>query len=326
MITLMLVFYGICLGSFINALVWRLRFKRLHAGLDKEEDEQTDDEDGQMSLGRYGVYIVTSIYEEIRDWLLAPYRFVRAWSRSRGSSEDKYSIATGRSMCPHCEHELAAKDLIPIVSWLWLRGRCRYCKKPISGQYPLVEALTGVVFLVSYLRWSYGFSALGYVLLAVWLLIVTGMIALAVYDFKYRFLPNELLYPLLWLAVVFVGLLWALEGTQAALVAGAGMFTIWGLFFLIFAAGELAGRRWIGYGDVRLAVLIGVVVGGPLNALLVVFFASILGLFGSSPAIAKGAVDARTRLPFGPFLVAATFLVVWFGDSIASWYLGLLTG
>jgi leader peptidase (prepilin peptidase)/N-methyltransferase len=229
-------------------------------------------------------------------------------------------------MCPHCEHELAAKDLVPVFSWLWLRGKCRYCRGPISWQYPLVEVLTGAVFVVSYLCWNYGHSVLGYALLAVWLLIATGMMALAVYDFKYRFLPNELLYPLLWLAILFVGLLWAHSGAAALGLAVGGVLAIWGLFFVIFAAGEIMGRRWMGYGDVRLAVLIGMVVAGPLKALLVIFFASILGLVCSLPGMAKGQVSGRTQLPFGPFLVAATFLVVWFGGDVIRWYMGLLTG
>src|SRR4051812_40657220 len=135
MITVMLVWaiylftLGLCLGSFINALIWRLH--------------------------------------ENKDWV------------------------KGRSQCPNCGHVLAAKDLIPVLSWLALRGRCRYCGRTISKQYPVVELLTGVAFAASYLYWPETLSESGQKLLLItWLTSLVGLMALLVYDFKWMLLPN----------------------------------------------------------------------------------------------------------------------------------------
>src|SRR5690348_8244818 len=114
MIVLLLGALGLGLGSFVNALVWRLH-----------EQELAEEEP----------------------------KHKRAKGKARQLSAKELSIVSGRSMCPDCHHELAPQDLIPVLSWLWLRGKCRYCSKPISWQYPLVELVTAALFIVSYLSW-----------------------------------------------------------------------------------------------------------------------------------------------------------------------------
>src|SRR5438132_1586903 len=113
------------------------------------------------------------------------------------------SILHGRSMCPHCRHELAAADLIPIISWVALKGRCRYCKRPISIQYPLVELATAAVFSLSYVWWPVSLAGNGQrLLLATWLVCSVGLMALLAYDFKWLLLPNRFIYPSLAVALV----------------------------------------------------------------------------------------------------------------------------
>ncbi|HUC95914.1 MAG TPA: prepilin peptidase, partial [Candidatus Saccharimonadia bacterium] len=114
------------------------------------------------------------------------------------------SILKGRSMCPDCRHQLSALDLIPLLSWVGLRGKCRYCKKPISYQYPLVELLTALLFLLSYIYWPYKLDFLGYSLFAIWLIIILYFVSLAIYDIKYKLLPNIMVYVANYLILAFV--------------------------------------------------------------------------------------------------------------------------
>jgi prepilin signal peptidase PulO-like enzyme (type II secretory pathway) len=117
-------------------------------------------------------------------------------------SKNNLSIVKGRSVCPSCRHQLAWYDLIPLISWLVLKARCRYCKKPISYQYPIVEALTSLIFAFSYVFWPQTVHLNGqWLLLITWLAASVGLIALAVYDLRWMLLPNRILYPILVLAV-----------------------------------------------------------------------------------------------------------------------------
>lgn len=324
-------FLGICLGSFVNALVWRLRLKRMRAGLDEPAEDDTD-QAADPPLTSLDIF--TSVVGEILDWLKVSFLAIRNPLRSTlsGSKKDKtgiedvdkYSIATGRSMCPHCEHELAAKDLVPVLSWVSLGGKCRYCKKPINPQYPIVELLTGILFVVSYMRWESALDVLGVGMLALWLITITGLVALALYDAKYRYLPNEILYVVIWTALALVALATYRHGIVTLLGAAAGVAAIWGTFFIIFCLGEVMHKSLIGYGDVRLAVIIGLLVGGAINALLVIFLASVLGLLWTllSAIVTKGHI--QKIMPFGPFLITATIGVYWFGDGLVEWYLRAL--
>ena len=286
MITAIALFaLGLCAGSFINALVWRIR---------------------QQSI-------------------LAKSQKPKAKSQS-----NELSVLSGRSQCVHCGHQLAIKDLIPLLSWLLLRGKCRYCKKPISVQYPIVELSAGLIFVISYLFWptsDFQGSTLeiGQVLLfATWLLVSIGLLALLVYDYKWMLLPNRILYPTALVAVL--GRLIYIAGfspeksdafIQWVLAVGVAS----GIFWLLFVA---SSGKWIGYGDVRLGLITGTVLGTPGLAFLMIFIASILGTLFVLPAMASGKTSMTSRVPFGPFLIAATYLALLFGQSVIDWYQGLL--
>jgi len=229
------------------------------------------------------------------------------------------SILHGRSMCPHCRHGLAWYDLLPIASWLSLEGKCRYCHHPISWQYPLVELLGALLFAGSYLAWPYGFDAAGIVAFGFWLVFLIGFLALAVYDLRWMLLPNKVVYVLLGLAVVltlFKLFTWGDPG--AVLVeALAGFLSIGGLFYVLY---QVSGGKWIGGGDVKLGFMIGILVGGPLNSLLVIFIASSLGTLVSLPLMARKSLKATSRIPYGPFLLAATVVTYLYGARVADWY------
>lgn len=222
-------------------------------------------------------------------------------------------------MCVHCHHVLAWYDLLPVVSWLSLRGRCRYCQKPVSWQYPIVELLTAATFIGSYVVWPHGWDGAGITLFGLWLVFLVGFMALAVYDLRWMELPNRLVYPLTVLAMVQVLVKAAAYQDMRGVIVGAfwGFLVIGGLFYALF---QLSGGKWIGGGDVKLAFMIGPLVGGPIASLLVIFLASCLGSLVSLPLIARKSLKATSRIPFGPFLLAATVVAYTCGDKIATWY------
>lgn len=273
MIIVLLAVLGLILGSFVNALVWRLREQ---AGLE-----------GKTSKS--------------------------ALKRRRA-----LSITKGRSMCPQCGHELAAKDLVPVFSWLWLKGKCRYCQKPISWQYPVVELITAVLFVVAYVSWPLALTGVGLLQFIFCLIFIVFFVALAVYDLKWLELPDRLVFPLIGLAAVETAAVAVWEHSFSLLwqpVLAAAI--IFGLFWLLFQASKGA---WIGGGDVKLALALGLIAASPLRAFLVIFFASLLGTLASIPLLAKGQKGLQAHIPFGPFLLAATLLVLLWGSTLASAY------
>jgi leader peptidase (prepilin peptidase) / N-methyltransferase len=234
----------------------------------------------------------------------------------------RLSITKGRSMCPYCEHELGAKDLVPVVSWLALHGRCRYCRKPISWQYPVVEIITGALFALSYVWWPVGFNAAQVFAFVVWLGCVVAFMALALYDLRWFLLPDQIVLPLIVVVAVSVMVQFMWRHDLAHLwepVIGASV--IGGLFWLLW---RVSDGKWIGYGDVKLSIVLGLLAGTPAKAFLVIFLASLLGTIVSIPLLAKGRAGLKLHIPFGPYLLAATVVVVLYGSLIIDWYERLL--
>jgi len=236
---------------------------------------------------------------------------------------EKKDWVSDRSECPNCHHKLAALDLVPVLSWVFLRGKCRYCHKPIPDS-PFVEVALPALFVVSYAFWPEPLHGVGLFAFVFWLVFLVGFLALAVYDLKWFLLPNVIVFPLIALACVqIVGeLLWG--GTWNQLAGSAiGALVMSGLFYAIFI---LSKGRWIGFGDVKLAIVLGLLVGGALPALLVLFIASLLGTIVSLPLVLVGKANRKSHLPFGPMLIAGTVIVMLFGASIIDWYSGLILG
>jgi leader peptidase (prepilin peptidase)/N-methyltransferase len=270
MIVLVLIVLGLCFGSFINALVWRVH------------------------------------------------------QQSKGKTQRNLSLLHGRSMCPHCRHELAAQDLVPVLSWFVLGARCRYCQKPISIQYPMVEAATAAAFALSYVFWPQALHAGGqWTLFITWLAVLVGLIALLVYDAKWLLLPNKIVYPAFFTA---------LAGRLAYIIffASDKSHSFWLLIFSVSIASgvfwalyHLSHGRWIGYGDVRLGLVTGTVLAKPSLSLLMIFLASILGTLASLPGLVSGSRSFTSKLPFGPFLIVATAISLLFGPNLIDWYTNL---
>lgn len=244
-------------------------------------------------------------------------------NRKIAITADRLSILRGRSLCPNCGHVLAASDLVPIFSWLFLRGECRYCKHPISWQYPLVELITASVFVFSYYFWPLSLSGYGLVSFCFWLALTVGFIALFIFDLKWYILPDKIVWPLVGLVVIelLVKIIFYGGGLQAIYIAALGALLIAGLFFILFAVSD---GHWIGGGDVKLGLVIGILLSGIEPSFLMLFIASLLGTFVSLPFLAMRRLHRTSMLPFGPFLLVATTIMVLFGGSIMHWLHGVL--
>lgn len=227
-----------------------------------------------------------------------------------------------RSECPHCHHKLTAADLVPVLSWLALRGKCRYCRKKIPDS-PLVELVVPALFVLSYAYWPESFEGAGLFAFVCWLVFLVAFVALAVYDLKWFLLPDRIVFPLMGLtAVLIVGRLVLGGGWEQAFGSVTGAVMIWGLFYLIH---RISGGEWIGFGDVKLALVLGALAAGILPAFVVLFIASLIGVVASLPLVISGKASRKSHLPFGPMLIAATIIVVLFGQGLIGWYTGLMS-
>lgn len=241
--------------------------------------------------------------------------------KKRAAADNELSIAKGRSMCPNCKHTLAWHDLIPVLSWLSLRGRCRYCSRPISWQYPLVEVLTAAIFVISYVLWPQELaSTVPMALFALWLAALVGFAALIVYDIRWMLLPNKIVFPLIGLGVLTV-LIRAIDSGDVlgTVLAGLGGLAVaGGIFYVVF---QVSGGTWIGGGDVKLGFALGLLLGSPALAFLMLFGASLLGLVVAVPGVVTKKSKLTSKLPFGPFLIVSTVIVMLVGQQIIDWYL-----
>jgi len=229
------------------------------------------------------------------------------------------SVISGRSMCPNCRHPLAARDLIPLLSWLSLQGKCRYCTKPISPQYPLVEFATAILFIVSYLWWPNVLNGTQTSILILWLMLVVGFMALIVYDVRWQLLPNRIIYPLGLIAAALSVIQIASANRPAAALLNVILAVLvgGGIFYVIF---QVSGGKWIGGGDVRLGWLLGLIAGTPGRSFLIIFLAAVLGSFLSVPLLLTKRLKRTSKIPFGPFLIIAAIATELFGASILQWY------
>jgi prepilin signal peptidase PulO-like enzyme (type II secretory pathway) len=232
------------------------------------------------------------------------------------------NFVTGRSQCEGCGHTLGAWDLIPLFSWLALRGRCRYCKAKVSWQNPVIEVAMVVLFVGSYLCWPHTLDSLPAIAtFALWLVYIVFLMAMLVYDMRWMLLPDALVFPLIVLGFVDAAL--RLGQTGGLTIIGyvsyivLGAAALGGFYWLLNA---ISHGRWVGFGDVKLGLFMGIVLGWQ-QALLVLFVANLIGCLVALPALASGKLSVKSRLPFGPFLIVAFLIVGLFGSQLISWYM-----
>ena len=226
------------------------------------------------------------------------------------------SVARGRSMCVHCRHTLVWYDLIPLASWLALGGRCRYCKKPISWQYPLVELTTSGLFVLSYVAWPAALvSANDWAYFGTWLAALVIMQALLVYDLRWLIMPDKLNWPFVLVGVISIAIL---SGGDASFVRDhlLGMAAASGFFALLYYG---SGGRWLGGGDVKYALGMGAWLGTSksLVGILVAFYSASVVII---PLLLAKVVKRKQPIPFGPFLIIGTIVAMLYGQNIIDWY------
>ena len=251
------------------------------------------------------------------------------------------SVMRGRSHCPKCGKVLSWYELLPVISFLIQRGRCRGCKKNISLQYPLVELATGILFALVILNYQFSniseFSIFNFqflISLAIMWAIMSGLIVIFVYDLRHYIIPDKILFPLILIALFAKAFnFWALDHWKlienwslkivnfelliTALLVGV-------LTAFPFALLHFASRgRWMGFGDVKFAFFMGVLLGWP-NILLALFLGFNLGAIAGIALILAGKKKLKNQIPFAPFLILGTLITLFWGSAIIRWYFDLL--
>jgi leader peptidase (prepilin peptidase)/N-methyltransferase len=241
--------------------------------------------------------------------LRLPERLAWAWRREAheileapdtDAAEPPPGVVREPSHCPHCKHRLRPWDNIPLVSWLALAGRCRYCKAPIAIQYPLVELLTALASAAIVWRLGADWAAAAG-LVFTWLLI-----ALAGIDFRTQLLPDQLTYPLIWLGLLLALVPLFIAPAHAIAGAAIGYLALWCVYWLFKL---VTGKEGMGHGDFKLLAAMGAWMG-PLALLPIVLVSSLIGAIIGGALIAMKRHESSIPIPFGPFIAAAGW--VWF--------------
>ena len=231
------------------------------------------------------------------------------------------SIVYGRSECVSCKHILRPMDLMPVLSWIALRGKCRYCSSPISIQYPLIELLTASLFVFSYIFWPVKInSTTSFIFFFSWLIILAGFIVLALFDFKKFLLPFLIVKPLLIVSLlVLTGCLFFANDRSFYFLHLISGLILGGILYLLYI---FSNGKWLGGGDVSLGALIGFQLSSPTFIPIVLLISSIGGLLFLVILNKIKKVGFKAKIPFGPFLMFGCLIAVLFGDKIINWYLG----
>jgi leader peptidase (prepilin peptidase) / N-methyltransferase len=235
------------------------------------------------------------------------------------AAAEPFNLLVPRSACPACKAPIGALENIPVLSWLFLRGRCAHCGAPISLRYPLVELLTGVLSACVAARFGFGFAALAALVLT-WFLI-----ALTFIDIDHQLLPDGLTLPLLWLGLTLS--LWSPPGGTALPVdvrssligALAGYLSLWSVYHLFRL---VTGKEGMGYGDFKLLAALGAWLGWQM-LLPVILMAAIVGAAVGIVMLAIRRQSRATPIAFGPFLAAAGWLALMFGHGLVGRYFAL---
>lgn len=225
-----------------------------------------------------------------------------------------FNLATPRSACPHCQHPIGALENIPLLSYLWLQGKCRACSAPISMRYPLIELASAL--LSSLAAWHFGFGLAGIAaLVLLWILLVLTAI-----DIDTQLLPDDLTLPLLWLGLL-LNLNGAFTSLESALIgAMAGYLCLWSVYWLFKLA---TGKEGMGHGDFKLLAALGAWLGWPMLP-LIILSSSVVGAIVGISLIVATKMGRNVPIPFGPYLAGGGVIALFWGDEITQGYLHLL--
>jgi leader peptidase (prepilin peptidase)/N-methyltransferase len=279
---------GLVIGSFLNVVIYRLPIM-----LERDWREQAAE-------------------------LLAPVDGSATTSSAPQAVPERFSLSTPRSACPTCKAPIKAWQNIPVVSWLMLRGRCAACKTPISVRYPMVELTTGL--LSAWVAWHFGFGAPA----ACALVVTWALIALTGIDIDHQLLPDGITLPLMWAGLLAAVVMGPIAGStipvsahDAIIGAISGYMSLW----LVFHAYRLiTGKIGMGHGDFKLFAAIGAWLGWKLLPVVILLSATTGAVLGILLIVLRGR-DRSAPLPFGPYLAAAGWIAMLYGDVLLDGYL-----
>jgi len=280
---LALILFGLVLGSFAGATVWRLRAKQL------EEDKAA------------GEHVDRAEYAKLKKLT-----HVKA--------------ANDRSRCLSCGYTLKWYDLIPLVSWLTLRGRCRECRKPIGYMEPLIELGTALFFVLSYAFWPFDLNTgLAIASFATWLVAGVGLAILFAYDTKWFLLPNRVTFIVIGLGAVSAILTVIASndvfGTILNIIGSVAVLS--GIYFVLYLVSK---GRWIGFGDIKLGLALGLLLADWQYALIALFLANFIGCLIVIPLMAVGKLRRDSHVPFGPLLIVGAIIAKLIGLMVVEFY------
>ena len=274
------VVFSLLIGSFLNVVIYRLP-KMLEQGWKSE------------------------CREFLADELAKPIQV----------DESPITLSTPSSSCPKCQHKIRFYENIPVISWVFLKGKCSQCKVKISLRYPMVELATAMLSVVIAANYGVTFTTL-------MLLVLTwGLICLTLIDVDHMLLPDQITLPLLWLGLLvnINGAIVPLHDAVVGAVAGyMSLFSIFWLFKLI------TGKDGMGHGDFKLVALFGAWIGWQLLPLLILMASAVGAVIGISLMVFKNH-QREQAIPFGPYLAIAGWITLLWGNGIWSWYLSTLT-
>ncbi|PTX16995.1 MULTISPECIES: prepilin peptidase [Halanaerobium] len=226
-----------------------------------------------------------------------------------------YRLPTGKSIiyppshCPNCGHKLSMLELIPVLSYIFLRGKCKNCKADISIRYPIIELLTGIIFIINYIYIS------DLIILAAGLVFSSLMIVLTMIDVDHQILPDQLT-----LGGLVVGLSFSFFRTDITFIYSLiGVLAAGGLLFLI----AFLSKGGMGGGDIKMMAMVGSFTG-PVIAVTAVFLGALIALMAHLPGVISGKTGMKTKLPFGPFLAVASLILWFYSEELFAMYLSLI--
>jgi leader peptidase (prepilin peptidase)/N-methyltransferase len=243
-----------------------------------------------------------------REWQAQAREFL---DQPQAETQPPFTLARPASRCPHCGHKIRFYENIPVLSYLWLRGKCSACGAGISVRYPLIELLTGVLSVL--VAWHFGFGwQAGAALLLTWALLALSMI-----DIDHQLLPDAITLPFLWLGLL-LSLFPVFVDMRASLVGAiAGYLSLW-IVYQLFKL--VTGKEGMGFGDFKLLALLGAWMGWQSLPLIVLLSSAVGAVLGGTMIILQGR-GRHQPIPFGPYLAIAGWIALLWGDRISSAYL-----
>lgn len=282
-----LLLLGLCAGSFAGASVWRLRARELR-----------DDKHKGLAYDKGEYEKLTKVISK--------------------------SIMSDRSKCLNCSYTLKWFDMIPVISWLYLRGKCRKCGKSIGITEPLLELGLALFFFLSYMFWPLALSStLDVAIFITWLISGVGLAMLFVYDLKWFMLPDKVNYSVIGLAAIgaVLGLVSSSDLADAISAVAVSVMILSGLYYALYS---ISKGQWVGFGDVKLGIGLALLLADWKLAFIALFIANLIGSLIVVPLMLSGKLKRDAHIPLGPLLIVGTIVAKLAGTSIVDWYINTL--